>query len=85
MDNCTSPTQTDSESKRRENKHGHFYNGNMTVDAADEMKKEGAKGLAYDQGAVRCSYIPKMDSGGHMSHNTNERLEEEGSDAHLEY
>lgn len=82
MDNCKPISDPETESSKKEFKHGHYYDGNMTIKAGDRLGKEGSMGLDYNQGAVRCSAIPeewKLESGQDRG-----RIKEQGSHAQLE-
>lgn len=83
-DNCYPISDPNTESSHREFKHGHYYNGNTTKNAQENMKGEGSEGLARNQGFIRDSFIPTVEDVGTMSHDNMTRLKVQGSHAQLE-
>ncbi len=80
MDNNHSCTDPHSESKDRPYKAGHFYDGNITVDAQARLEEEGTLGAAIDQGFIRRSAIPKVEMG---NDGQDKDLKEQGTKAHF--
>lgn len=60
--NCEPISDPKTESSDRPYKPGHYYNGNKTEKGGYKLGGEGSLGLAYDQGALRCSEIPEFEN-----------------------
>lgn len=84
-DNNKPISDCESESSHRDYKPGHFYDGNDTGTAGERLGGEGSMGLLYDQGAIRCAYVPDIEMMG-LSKDSTEKVvpqNKQGSAAHL--
>ena len=81
MDNDFPISVPGEESKHRDYKAGHYYDGNHTSNPEESMK-EGSMGLDYDQGQTRCAIIPEMDD--LTMGQKNMRLKKQGSQVQIE-